>query len=200
MDETIKELNDRVYNLRQRLLNIKENESITTQIERLDTRLAKILKQHPEFEKLFDATIRFGISQEQIPNKVDEQESQPEDIPNDIKEERILLNYASIIKAYPQIQELEQINPMKLINSINSVISNSNIENTRTIIEQNKDQIIQINKIFHSLVLKSVLVFEKYVQFVLQYNEFWIKVEDQMKVALQDVNKLERRNNKLHKY
>ncbi|KAI5962259.1 uncharacterized protein KGF55_003335 [Candida pseudojiufengensis] len=198
MDETVEELKKRVFNLQQLLSNVKNDESLTSQVKNTSLRLKIFLDQNPNLAILVEAAIKFNISQDE---KVLESSSlNDRNVPSDIKEERISINYPMITKLFPQILELEQMQPMKIMNKINSNISNSNIEQTKYIFEQRKERIMQLNEAFNQLVLKNILIFEKYVQFVLRDNQFWIETEEKLKCASQKIQQLESRKKQLNHY
>ncbi|KAI3402979.2 hypothetical protein KGF56_004232 [Candida oxycetoniae] len=186
MQETIEHLTNRLDRLNELLSNQDEKSTtLTGQIDHLRHRLNGIYQSHRDYAKL--ETI---LKELKIANKCSQLESKTGDqLSQDVKEEEIMLYYGDILENYSSMVELENMGYDSLIDKINVIISNSSIEDIRTELKSREEQIRKVHLIYRILVLKNMMIYEKYVASTINMNKFWLHVSQKLATANQELKK-----------
>ena len=96
--------------------------------------------------------------------------------------------------------EIVNMEPNSIINDINSRINETRVAKLSQMNAQHNQQIREIYKYYIMLVLKSMIVCEKYVQYVVEMNDFWLRIDQRFTKISQQMDKMEREKQALHRY
>lgn len=99
----------------------------------------------------------------------------------DAKQEVLLLKYPVIKEAYNNLIELANIETDHVINYVDSSqLNDHSFDRDRKIIVSKQAELKEVAKLFHQLVVKNMIVFEKYVDLLVRENKFWIQVDEKL--------------------
>ncbi|KAK6455387.1 uncharacterized protein RJT20DRAFT_135390 [Scheffersomyces xylosifermentans] len=123
------------------------------------------------------------------------------EIGREIKEELLLLKYPAIKEAYSNLTELSNMDIPKLINFIESSQDKThNYNNDQVSIMQREDQLNELSQLFHQLVIKNMIVLEKYINMMIRENNFWLTCDQKLHKLNAKVNSLKRQQDQQSKY
>lgn len=190
MDDEIANLSQRVARLQLALSNSKD-ELIASQLNKIKAQVRELNKEHPEIEKLFSLADRYPVA----PQDIEETE-----ISESIKEEEINLHNDDIIDSYRSMIELVNIEPNSIINTINTHITKTRVTEISQMNALHSQQIKELYRYYIMLVIKSMLVSEKYVQHSVDVNEFWLRMDQRLTKMTQVIDKKEKEAQELNRY
>lgn len=99
----------------------------------------------------------------------------------DAKQEILLLKYPAIKEAYNNLIELANMETDKIINYVDSTqIKIHDFDSDRETMVSKQAELKQVVKMFHQMVVKNMIVFEKYVDLLIRENNFWISVDERL--------------------
>lgn len=99
----------------------------------------------------------------------------------DAKQEILLLRYPAIKEAYNNLIELANMETDKIINYVDSTqIKTHDFDSDRETMVSKQAELKQVVKMFHQMVVKNMIVFEKYVDLLIRENNFWISVDERL--------------------
>ena len=94
------------------------------------------------------------------------------------KETLILLKHPAILQAYNNLIQLSNMDLSLLTNYTSSIQDKfHDLDRDRRVVLQHEDEFKELTRVFHQVVVKNMLVFERYVGIVLRENEFWLETE-----------------------
>ncbi|CAI5757213.1 unnamed protein product [Candida verbasci] len=189
-DITIKQLTKRVQTLELKLSTTK-NDSITSQLNQLNNKLANLYKEHPELTKLNKLITDLKLWNHL--QKRDDEELK-------LKKEEILLNYSKYLNIISQLNEINKFDHVNLFKNINNLIKSTNIENNQSILESRMVQIKQLEEYYSLILVKCMIVYERYVKLTLAENQYWLDVNKQIMEMSQKINKIESRQMEKSRY
>ena len=110
------------------------------------------------------------------------------------KETLILLKHPAILQAYNNLIQLSNMDLSLLTNYTSSIQDKfHDLDRDRRVVLQHEDELKELTRVFHQVVVKNMLVFERYVGIVLRENEFWLETEKRISLLerrhLQALNK-----------
>lgn len=189
--DTYTELSNRLDSIAMRLgtTTSSESDTLKAQIATLRTQLQGVYEANSELKTLnrIMRDLKLWKDMELYPEtKLELSEDQV-----DSEEKRLLINmkYPSIIEAYNNLNDLSRMDLPRLINHIDSVQDKTfNYEQNLSKIAAKKPDIVDLNRQFHQLVVKNMLVFEKYLALMIRENKFWLEVEAKVLALNKRVN------------
>ncbi|CAL1188588.1 unnamed protein product [Candida parapsilosis] len=190
MDYAISNLSQRVAHLEYLLSNAKV-EALVSQLANLKSQFQHLLKNHPELKILISLANKYHI---------DRQTDGENTLSDSIKEEDLLIHYDDIMDNHRDMVEIVNMEPNSIINDINSRINETRVAKLSQMNAQHNQQIREIYKYYIMLVLKSMIVCEKYVQYVVEMNDFWLRIDQRFTKISQQMDKMEREKQALHRY
>lgn len=190
MDYAISNLSQRVAHLEYLLSNAKV-EALVSQLANLKSQFQHLLKNHPELKTLISLANKYHI---------DRQTDGENTLSDLIKEEDLLIHYDDIMDNHRDMVEIVNMEPNSIINNINSRINETRVAKLSQMNAQHNQQIREIYKYYIMLVLKSMIVCEKYVQYVVEMNDFWLRIDQRFTKISQQMDKMEREKQALHRY
>ena len=221
MDDTIEQLSCRVETLKSKLANQKPK-SLVEQLNDLNLRLNKLYDSNPDYKKLekLISDLRIKSKCQQVINSYlkkeynkiendkvendDKDKNKEESFAQQLKEEELLLYYGDIIAQYPAMVELEQMGYQSLIDKINTFISNRNFKpniiNVPDILRARENAITDIQTWHTMLLLKSMTIYEKYVDLIINSNRFWTETENKLTEYSRTLRKLQREREQNDRY
>ncbi|KAK6204494.1 uncharacterized protein RJT21DRAFT_3936 [Scheffersomyces amazonensis] len=190
-----------------------ETEStLIEQVSHLQKRVKDVYQQTSEFDSLQRMLKSLGLwdSEKIIPRERNakqlhehDQDQDQDQVHKDIHHKRteLLLNYTTIKEAYDNLTKLSTLDTTKLINYIDSSQDKThNFNDDMLKIISRKDDLEWISSTFHALVVKNIIVFEKYMNLVVTENQFWLDTEDKLRKLQTSINQIEIKEKLKHKY
>ncbi|KAI5970869.1 hypothetical protein CANMA_000029 [Candida margitis] len=190
MDEGIANISQRVKNLQLALINAKE-ESIESQLCKLRSQFLELNEKYPELKTLISLTEHYQI---QTP------ENEETAISASIKEEDISLYRDSIIDAHPDMVEIVNMEPDSIINDINTRITETNLASISQMNYSQSQRIRELFRYYTMLFIKSMIIYEKYVQSAMEVNNFWLEMDHRLAKLTKQIDKADREKQELHRY
>lgn len=163
---------DRIQRLELELSTDGRQELIVTQLASIKGHLTKLYNSNSEL-----------VTLNRISNdlKLGAKPPMPDTEGIDAKQEIIMLKYPAIKEAYNNLIELANIESDKIINYVDSTqIRTHDFDNDRQIMVSKQAELKQVVKMFHQMVVKNMIVFEKYVDLLIRENNFWISVDERL--------------------
>ncbi|KAI5949749.1 hypothetical protein KGF57_004572 [Candida theae] len=191
MDEGITNLSQRVAKLQLALSNVQDD-SIISQMTMVKSRVRDLREKHPELKTLFSLADRFPV---QKPSRTEEAS-----IPDSVKEEDLSLHYDAIMGMRRDMIEVVNINADSVINDISTRITQTRLSELTQTNASHNVQIKELYRYYTMLVVKSMIVSEKYVQYALDLNEFWLRMDQRLMKVRHTIEKKERQIQELNKY
>lgn len=197
MDQyTYNALDKRLHHLEFQLgLDANEtNESkkpIISQLYQLQKCLNEFYSSNAEFETLnriindLDVYDKKKETPKELSIKINAENNESEnvDMTMDMKKEMVLLKYPAIQEAYNNLVQLSNIDIPKVINYIDaSQQKTHNFNNDNYELLERQQKILDITNNFHLLVVKNMIVFEKYLSMMLRENKYWVNVDEQLQL------------------
>lgn len=210
-EEIVDSLTARISSLEISLSQVSHtsNQSIMKQMVALRNELDSIYKETGEFVTLTNLVEKLGDRSEiEIIDLKTEDEtidlnSKHEPIDPKIspleKETLILLKHPAILQAYNNLIQLSNMDLSLLTNYTSSIQDKfHDLDRDRRVVLQHEDELKELTRVFHKVVVKNMLVFERYVGIVLRENEFWLETEKRISLLerrhLQALNKEKERS------
>ncbi|EAZ62933.2 predicted protein [Scheffersomyces stipitis CBS 6054] len=190
--DTLKALNSRLSTL-ELALGKGSIESKSVSIEKLvglQKQVDLIYKTNTEYEVLSQFTKDLNLWRHDSSIKDSEETKESNEIAQDIKEELLLLKYPVIREAYSNLLELSNMDIPKLVNFIGSAQDRThNYSKDVEKIQAREANLKELTGIFHQLTLKNMIVLERFVDFVIRQNDFWLDCDNSLKYIKRKVNK-----------
>jgi hypothetical protein len=205
-EEIVDSLTTRISSLEISLSQVSHTstQSIMKQMVGLRNELDSVYKETGEFVTLTNLVEKLGDRSE---NEIIDLKT--EDITIDLnskhelidlkispleKETLILLKHPAILQAYNNLIQLSNMDLSLLTNYTSSIQDKfHDLDRDRRVVLQHEDELKELTRVFHQVVVKNMLVFERYVGIVLRENEFWLETEKRISLLerrhLQALNK-----------
>ena len=218
MDQhTYKQLDERITNLEIQLdihneALTKSNNTVVVQLSQLQKKLNDFYNSNAELATLNKIINDLGIWDKinETPNafsnitEIENNESGVEnvsDVTIDMKEKMVLMKYPAIKEAYNNLIQLSNMDIPKLINYMDSSQEKThNFNNDNYELLQKKQLIQDIINNFHLLVVKNMVMFEKYMKLMLRENKYWVVVDEQLQLLRTKIMTSEKRHMSESKY
>lgn len=158
-----------------------KDQSIMDQIASIQSRLDKFYKENTEMNTLNNilTDLKLWGKLDDLPPSVGSEEAASEPLLVETKEQIILLKYPQIKQAYNNLIEMANMDIDKIVNYIDSTqFKNHDFKRDHAKILERKKTIDEITKNFHLLVVKNMIVYEKYLNLVIEENQFWINTDE----------------------
>lgn len=167
--------------------HIYVGESKTNSIYRDLTVLAKeiekIYNEHPQYQTLYDTITKLDIWDKFNPDNINSEEND-----NDDQQQLQMLGikYPSVIQALNTLAQLSTMDINKILNCVSVAGSKTqpNMNQVTADALQHEERVKQVTHFFHKLVVKSLIVLERYAQVIDNENRFWIQVEEKLSASL----------------
>lgn len=211
VDYTFEQLSKRINDLELILLDdkndktnnigdINDNKTISSQINHLKSQLFKLYQQYPEFQKLNNINSQLKIWHKLLTNT----SITTTPIDQETKLELLNLLYDDLINNdnYEKIISIINFQYESIINGINNnyLSSLGSINDTGELLQSKRNQLNQIMKIHQALIIKSMIVLERYIQCTIRQNKFWIDIDDQLVKINAKIKQLELSKLQANKY
>lgn len=211
VDYTFEQLSKRINDLELILLDdendktnnigdINDNKTISSQINHLKSQLFKLYQQYPEFQKLNNINSQLKIWHKLLTNT----SITTTPIDQETKLELLNLLYDDLINNdnYEKIISIINFQYESIINGINNnyLSSLGSINDTGELLQSKRNQLNQIMKIHQALIIKSMIVLERYIQCTIRQNKFWIDIDDQLIKINAKIKQLELSKLQANKY
>ncbi|KAK6465187.1 hypothetical protein DFJ63DRAFT_310288 [Scheffersomyces coipomensis] len=182
-------------------INSDSDKSLQDQIVDLERKTGSVYGQNAEFQSLFTMLKELGLLNKPA-NKTNEQsETVIDEIDSESKKAEIVLHYAVVNEAYNNLNQLSTMNIPKLINYISqSQEKTHNFNQDPLKIMERQKELESISQTFHNLVMKNVIVFEKYIRLIAEENEFWLETEAKLKILQASIKNKENKKQEMSKY
>ncbi|CUM66381.1 uncharacterized protein PRCAT00004045001 [Priceomyces carsonii] len=186
--------------------DFKENDTILKQITTLKHQLGNYCNEHNEFETLnrIMKDLDLWERKDEIPDSAGPLEESPvdDDVTTlEMKEQILLSKYPIIRQAMNDLTELSNMDVQSIVNYTSSAQDTTHdfVEDRQSIMLK-APELEQLTDQFHLLVVKNLLVLEKYASLAFRENQFWTSVNDRMKTLNQRINRLEQNSLLSNKY
>lgn len=148
------------------------NGSVTEQVAAVHKHLAQLYKQNEELATLNRIVKDLKLQQPAFDQLVAREE----------KMETILVKYPAIKQAYNNLAELANIDLRHIINYTDGTHMKHHdvVAGARELLGH-EQEILELTEVFHQLVVKNMVVYEKYVDLMLRENQFWIDVDEKLR-------------------
>lgn len=211
VDYTFEQLSKRINDLELILLDdkndktnnigdINDNKTISSQINHLKSQLFKLYQQYPEFQKLNNINSQLKIWHKLLTNT----SITTTPIDQETKLELLNLLYDDLINNdnYEKIISIINFQYESIINGINNnyLSSLGSINDTGELLQSKRNQLDQIMKIHQALIIKSMIVLERYIQCTIRQNKFCIDIDDQLIKINAKIKQLELSKLQANKY
>ena len=215
VDYTFEQLSKRINDLELILLDdkndktnnigdINDNKTISSQINHLKSQLFKLYQQYPEFQKLNNINSQLKIWHKLLTNTSITTTTKTTLIDQETKLELLNLLYDDLINNdnYEKIISIINFQYESIINGINNnyLSSLGSINDTGELLQSKRNQLNQIMKIHQALIIKSMIVLERYIQCTIRQNKFWIDIDDQLIKINAKIKQLELSKLQANKY
>lgn len=182
--------------------------SILSQFAKLQKQLNQLYDSNAELE-----TLNRIITDLKLWNKINEVPSEEYNLDNEtpsedesnitieMKQQLVLLKYPAIKEAYDNLVQLSTFDIGKLINYMDtSQEKTHNFNDDNYEVLRRKQTIEEITGNFHMLVVKNMIVLEKYLSLMLRENKFWVDIDKRIQEVKQKVANQETNQKLLNKY
>lgn len=218
MDQyTYKELDERISGLELQLGIDNEitkipSGSVISQLSQIQKTLNKFYDSNAELETLnrIISDLKIWDKIKESPAELPTKKNVDKDVPNarsiseatlDMKQKIVLMKYPAIKEAYNNLIQLSNMDVPKLVNYIDASQEKAHNYNTDNYELLQRKQIIQdIVNNFHLLVMKNMVVFEKYLKLMVRENKYWASVDEQVQVLRKKLVGYENNHNAQNKY
>lgn len=163
-----------------------QNVTLVTQIGQLQAKVNKLYLQNPELGTLDKITKELNLENQR--NSVESC-----DVPHSEKQETILIKYPEIMKAYQNLMELSSMDIPQILAEMSGKID------TRPILE-NREALESLAANFHLLVVKNLVILEKFIGMVELEQQFWANIQRRLQNAGRQINVMERQRDLESKY
>lgn len=198
MDQyTYKELDERISGLEFQLgidneIAKNPNGTVISQLTQIQRTLNKFYDSNAELETLnrIISDLQIWDKIKDSPTELSTERSVDKDVPNpeciseatlDMKQKIVLMKYPAIKEAYNNLIELSNMDVPKLVNYIGTSQEKTHNFNTDNYELLQRKQIIQdLTNNFHLIVMKNMVVFEKYLNLMVRENKYWVSVDEQV--------------------
>lgn len=205
-EEIVDSLTTRISSLEISLSQVSHTstQSIMKQMVGLRNELDSVYKETGEFVTLTNLVEKLGDRSE---NEIIDLKTEDETIDLNSKHELtdlkispleketlILLKHPAILQAYNNLIQLSNMDLSLLTNYTSSIQDKfHDLDRDRRVVLQHEDELKELTRVFHQVVVKNMLVFERYVGIVFRENEFWLETEKRISLLerrhLQALNK-----------
>ncbi|CUM56491.1 uncharacterized protein AC631_05537 [Debaryomyces fabryi] len=213
MDQyTYKELDGRINGLELQLgidneIKKSSNDTVISQLTKIQKKLNKFYDSNAELETLnrIISDLQIWDKIKQSPTELPSNKSTDKGVSNeltiDMKQKLVLMKYPAIKEAYNNLIQLSNMDIPKLINYIETSQDKSHNFNSDNYELLQRKQIIQdITNNFHLLVMKNMIVFEKYLNLMVRENKYWVSIDEQVQALRRKLLKVENNRNVQNKY
>lgn len=192
----------------QRLLNLelKAGTRVEEDVQRQLVHLRKLIDDaytdNPELKtlnRIISDLNMWKSFDDNIPK--DNQDGKDSGVSIELKEALILSKYPVLQDAYNNLAKLSTMDIPKLVNYIEtSQDKTHDLFNDLCIMSERKVSVEAIAQNFHILVVKNMIVLEKYIALMQRENEFWATVETRLTLLNQKILKSEESKRIMNKY
>ncbi|CAK7902381.1 hypothetical protein CAAN1_18S03070 [[Candida] anglica] len=192
----------------QRLLNLelKAGTRVEEDVQRQLVHLRKLIDDaytdNPELKtlnRIISDLNMWKSFDDNIPK--DNQDGKDSGVSIESKEALILSKYPVLQDAYNNLAKLSTMDIPKLVNYIEtSQDKTHDLFNDLCIMSERKVSVEAIAQNFHILVVKNMIVLEKYIALMQRENEFWATVETRLTLLNQKILKSEESKRIMNKY
>lgn len=218
MDQyTYNELDKRISGLELQLgidneVSKNPNSTVISQLTQIQKTLNKFYDSNAELETLnrIISDLKIWDKIKEAPTELPTEKSVDNDVPTaecipeatlDMKQKMVLMKYPAIKEAYNNLIQLSNMDIPKLINYIETSQDKSHNFNSDNYELLQRKQIIQdITNNFHLLVMKNMIVFEKYLNLMVRENKYWVSIDEQVQALRRKLLKVENNRNVQNKY
>jgi 23S rRNA U2552 (ribose-2'-O)-methylase RlmE/FtsJ len=173
------------------------NDSINSQLSDIKNNLAAIYKDHTELKTLnrIISDLKLWNDMTYVPEFADTlKNDENNDVSSEIKQELLLLKYPVILEAYNNISQLANMDIPQLINNIESALDETyDLHRNREQILLRKQQLQELTQEYHKMIVKNIVVFEKYTNLMKRENEFWLLASNKVLEMNRKVTALEKK-------
>lgn len=179
--QTYAGLDERLLGLEFHLEGNKDEPSILQQVSSLRTQLDSLYNSNAELAtlnrimndlKLWDAS---KLRKEPL---LDSEGSEGPELTSEAKEQLLLANYPAVKEAYNNLIELSTLDIDSLINYTGRAHDkNHDFSTDIAKLLERKHDLDRLSRDFHTLVVKNMVVYEKYVNLVIAENNFWLRID-----------------------
>lgn len=162
------------------------NATLVTQIGQLQAKVNKLYLQNPELGTLDKITRELNLEDRR-------KYVESRDVSNSEKQETILIKYPDIMKAYQNLMELSSMDIPQILAEMSGKI------NTKPILE-NKKALEALAANFHLLVVKNLVILEKFVSMVELEQKFWTNTQKRLQNVGRQISVMERKKELESKY
>lgn len=107
----------------------------------------------------------------------------------------IKMKYPVIVEAYNNLNELSRMDIPKIINHIDVLQDKQyKYDEIHAKLQSKKQDIINLSKQMHQLVIKNMIIFERYLALMIRENNFWFEVESKIQQLNKRVNSVGKQN------
>lgn len=160
--------------------------SLVAQVAQLQAKLNKFYKQNPDLAVLDLLTCEFGRAPSQS-------EGEKSAVPENDKQEAILIRYPEIMSAYQNLIELLNMEMPQILGS-----QYENLDLSK--IQAYKGQLESLAANCHMLVVKNLIVLEKFIAMAEEENSFWNGVDKRLNRIGTQIRAAERKKELDSKY
>ena len=181
-----------------------DDKTISSQINQLKSQLSKLYQQYPNFQKLNNINSQLKIwNKLHLNTSTATTTTTTTPIDKETKLEFLNLLYDDLINNdnYEKMISIINFQYESIINGINNnyLLSSGSINDTSELLAKRK-QLNQIMKIHQALIIKSMIVLERYIQCTIRQNKFWIDIDDQLVKINAKIKQLELSKLQANKY
>ena len=188
------------------------NSTVISQLTQIQKTLNKFYDSNAELETLnrIISDLKIWDKIKEAPTELPTEKSVDNDVPTaecipeatlDMKQKMVLMKYPAIKEAYNNLIQLSNIDFRKLVNYIDTSQEKTHNFNTDNYELLQRKQIIQdITNNFHLLVIKNMVVFEKYLNLMVRENKYWVSVDEQVQALRKKLVEYENNHNAQNKY
>lgn len=188
-----------------------QNGTVISQLTQIQKTLNKFYDSNAELETLnriiSDLKLWDKIKElpEEIPTEkcvdMDQSEECISEATLDMKQKMVLMKYPAIKEAYNNLIQLSNMDIPKLVNYIDTSQEKTHNFNTDNYEVLQRKQIIQdITNNFHLLVMKNMIVFEKYLKLMVRENKYWVSIDEQVQGLRKKLVRYENNHKEQNKY
>lgn len=171
-------LDERLLCLEFHLEGKKDEPSILQQISSLRAQVDSLYSSSEELTnlnqimsdlKLWDASKQISELTEALEEPI---------LSTEAKEQLLLAKYPAIKAAYKNLSELSSLDIDSLINYTERTHDkNHDFRTDLAAVLARKDDLDRLSRDFHLLMVKNMVVYEKYVNLVIAENDFWLRID-----------------------
>lgn len=158
------------------------------QLSDLKLKLSKVYEENTEFQTLNRILKDLKLWKD----KFEYSDPMIKDNSLTTEEKRLIVSmkYPVIIEAYKNLNELSRMDIPKLINYMSTSQDKlQNHEDNAAKIAFRREEILALSEKIYTLVLKNILLFERYLALMIKENNFWLQVESKVLDLNKKLNK-----------